>query len=82
MEENQEIIARALEIAVNLTGAKGASCIKYKDGNVYIQESVLKATESIIRIMYAKDLSKIAESSKECPCFTYPLDSPVSTNNA
>jgi len=73
MTENQETIAKALEIAITLTGAKHTSLQMDENKNIIIDESLLNTMEKIIRIMNAQNLNNICNTSrKEINKWAYP----------
>jgi len=62
MNENQEIIVKALEIAITLTDADETWLFKDRSGNVLIKEPLLSTLEKVILITKAKNLHSICDS--------------------
>ena len=66
MNECQETIAKALEIAIALTGAKHTSIRLDTNKNVFIDEPLYTTLKAVIRIMNDKLLLAISGE-----CHTY-----------
>jgi hypothetical protein len=65
MTENQEIIARALEIAITLTKAESSWMVEDIEGNILIHEPLLSKMKTIMRMMNADTLNNIIDNAKK-----------------
>ena len=62
MSKNQEIIARALEIAIQLTDTKRIWLDS--DGNVHMSEPLFNKLQAVISIIHAKNLENFIRLSE------------------
>jgi len=75
MTEEKETIARALEIAINLTALTNEKHLMMRmdeDKNVLMQEPLLRNLEMVMRIMKAKNLVNIYNSVESSNGCVYP----------
>jgi len=70
MNGNQEIIAKALEIAITLTKADETWLFMDENRNVLMQEPLLSTLGKVIQIMKAKNLDNICNSTGT---YVYPM---------
>ena len=71
MNENQEIIARALEIAIMLTRTEKSNIITNLEGNILVQENLLRTIQSVIGIINSKTLANVVENSRKNDILVY-----------
>jgi hypothetical protein len=71
MNEREEIVARALEIAIGLTEADKTWLRKDSKNNIFIREPLMSTLETVIGIISAGSLIKTVELSQRSPCLVY-----------
>ena len=71
MNEKQEIIARALEIAIKLNAGKEFSLIINSDGNVLMNDRLLSTMETVIRVIHCKNLYNIIDDCNKKDIWIY-----------
>jgi len=71
MNENQEIIARSLEIAIKLNAGKELSLITNSDGNVFINDHLLSTMETVIRVIHGKNLYNLIDDCNKRDIWIY-----------
>jgi hypothetical protein len=72
-ENNEETIARALEIAIKLTDAKQPKLFIDENGNIFMEPSLLRNLEIVIRIMKSKNLTNICNSAGSSDNWVYSM---------
>jgi len=68
---DQEIIAKALEISIALTGANHESLHSDERGDVYVNNTLFNTMQTVIRILKAKNIVDERELGE---CRVFPDD--------
>ena len=70
--KNQEIIARALEIAIQLTKKEDLSVRTDSDGKVFLNDKLFANMQTVIRIMNAKTFTNIINIAEKEVVWAFP----------
>jgi len=71
MNENQEIIARAFEIAIKLNAGKELSLITDSEGNVLMSDCLLNTMRTVIRVFNSNNFDNIIKECKKETIWVY-----------
>jgi hypothetical protein len=71
MNENKEIIARALETAITLAGAEKSQVYMDSEGNAFLGENLYSKMKTVIHILCSKNFDNIVEEAKRKTLWAY-----------